>query len=1375
MTKDSNFEDLTEEELAELLDKDEDDMLADETHDEIDNNDAIIYHDKEEGFNLGENVPGSDNKSIVKEEIEVQSLKQQRKAEKLRIKEEKKLAKAKEKMIKNHRKSMLKNPEKLIRYETDIQMGLSDEIVEKRIIDNLVNDAKAKKSKSIPFIFFSNIVTFFNILTFTIAGVLISVKAITDLVFLLIVTANIIIGIIQEIRAKKTIDRLSLISAPTAIVRRAGVNKEIAVNEVVLDDLLLLENGKQICADSIVVDGQIEVNESLLTGESDAIIKNVGDVLYSGSFVVSGKCAARVDKIGKDNYIEQLTSQAKKYKKPKSDLLFSLKWIVRVMAIIIIPIGGLLFYIMFFKNDLDYVYSVRKTAGAMIGMIPSGLFLMTSIALAVGVIRLAQRNVLVQELYCIEMLARVNCICLDKTGTITDGTMSVKNVIDYNTVHGLATKNIVSAMLNALQDSNLTSVALQEKFGLGKRIKHIAAIPFSSQRKYQAVTFDKFGTFILGAPEFVLKEKFNLIKTDVNKYAALGYRVLCLAHREGIIRDAQLPNAAVEVVSMILIEDNIRPDAVNTIKYFKDSGVSVRVISGDNPITVSKISQRAGIERAEDYISLDGLSDQEVRKAATKYTVFGRVSPAQKKLLIETLKESGLTVAMTGDGVNDILALKEADCSIAVASGSEAARNVSHLVLLDSNFDSMPKVVAEGRRVINNVTSVASLFLTKTIFSLFLAIQALQTGSYPISTNQLILIDTLAIGLPSLVLIMEPNNNNVEGKFITNVVKKSLPGALVILIISLITFGLANHLNLDSTTLSTIIVIAATHTCMMVLFKTCKPFNTIRKFLCGGCYSLFLFFTIMMPQFLEFKPIFGFTEYYSSTYSTKVISSYPAVQVSKDNYFIVNGIVTNFQKSPNEKNANITAVASGNNDGIYYYQVGSTILDTQVVIPDVSFSSKGFVYLAGYSVNNYSYDQIFKSTKDASGKTIVTNCLKIDKDGRLYHIDEAEKENKNYLEITLPKNKNNDYYNHFVNYGTAKDAQVDYRLMPLVDYKDGSLIINGKESELITIKNEVVTYRYKVDGLDLSTVESLNPTIEYDDKANAYYLHVNSKRVFKTDGTDLKPFEITLPNITTNGVKYDSNGNKINEQSGLLYIDAINTEFNIFEMYGAKEVVENGTKYTLTKDSSIIDYIIYSDKTYEFYVDGVAVKDFTLENISQGLSSYTCKEGSLINATYGEHKINVIPSTSNYRLSTGYIDENSQTQYYPSTLATDKETRTGVSIAHTQICPEIDTTVSGRYIIDGYYTDYESLNQELNPKVDDSNNLILGGVTTNYKVSSDDILTQNGGMVTELSVSSKVFLLMLCLISAPLMKILQGVFPWIMKQVKLIQKLLSKF
>lgn len=1353
MTKNSNFEELSESELEKLLKETDEDLVADETKGHVDSRGAVIYRDNEESFDYKKKIKGN-NKSSVKEEIEIMSSKEKKKQAKTDKLVAKKLEKSKAKMVKKHRRNMAKNPEKLLRYDTDPQMGLSQEIVDKRILDNLVNATKNKTSKSIPAILFSNIVTFFNILTFTIAGILISVKAFTDLVFLAIVTANIVIGIIQEIRAKKTIDRLSLISAPTAVVRRAGVAHEISVDEVVLDDLLLLENGKQICADSIVLDGQVEVNESLLTGESDAIVKKPGDMLYSGSFIVSGKCSARVDKIGKDNYIEQLTNQAKKYKKPKSDLMISLSWIIRVMAILIIPIGCLLFYIMYFKNNLDYVFSIRKTAGAMIGMIPSGLFLMTSIALAVGVIRLAQRNVLVQELYCIEMLARVNCICLDKTGTITDGTMSVKNVIDYNTISGLATKNIVSAMLNALQDHNLTSVALEEKFGLGKRMKHVAAIPFSSQRKYQAVTFDKYGTFILGAPEFVLKEKFNLIKNDVNKYAALGYRVLCLAHRDGTIKDGNLPTSNVEVVSMILIEDNIRPDAINTIRYFKESGVSVRVISGDNPLTVSKISQRAGIEGAENYISLDGLDDADVIKAANKYTVFGRVSPAQKKLLIETLKESGMTVAMTGDGVNDILALKEADCSIAVASGSEAARNVSHLVLLDSNFDSMPKVVSEGRRVINNVTSVASLFLTKTIFSLFLAIQALQTGTYPISTNQLILIDLLAIGIPSLVLVMEPNNNNVEGKFLINVVKKALPGAIVILLISIITFSLAYSLSFDATTLSTIIVIAATHTCMMVLFKTCKPFNTIRKFLCGFCYTLFLFFIVTLPQFLEFRPIFSFAEYYSDSINTKIVSAYPEVSISKDNYYVINDVVTTFQKSPNSKANNVTATAINNK---YYYRIGDTDTNVEVVIPNISYSDTGFVALGGYKVDNFKFNDIVKYEKLEDGSISKTINLVIDTNGEVCYKEEDG--TLVPLKITLSKDKNNDYYNHYVDYGRAKDSQVNFKVMPTVEYKDNELIINGSTTEQVVVtQNETINYKYRLaDNYEIESLEDTDVTIVYNSQTQKYELKVEDKTVYKVDlvNKESKPYTIDLPVLTTSADGYSDNGLLNNELSGNLYLNAVNTEYSIFEIYG---------KYNSEDDY----YFIYDLQGNEIK----STDNHVFTDLSHGFKNYVNESNEIISPNIGDSKIVVTPVSAAYTLTVNKAEEKVS---FPNASQSDDDTRTGVSMDNTMICPDIDITVSGKYIIDGYYTNFEYVNNDLNPKVDDNNNLVLGGVVTNYAVSEEDILATKGGLVTSLNTSSKVFLLMLCLLAAPLMKILQGLVPWIIKQVKFIQKLLTKF
>jgi len=641
--------------------------------------------------------------------------------------------------------NVIKSKDDLVveRYNPDIEIGLTNEDVESRIMAGLSNTLDTGSSKSVSSIVIANLVTFFNFLNFAIALWLLSIGAeFANFLFLGAVSANIAIGIIQEIRAKKMIDKLSLLSAPTANVVRDKGDYEISVSNVVIDDILYLNSGKQIAADCVVREGTLEVNESLLTGESDPILKRKGDTLYSGSYVVSGSCYAQVTAIGQDIYIQKLTSQAKVYQKPKSDLLASLKIIIRTVAAIIVPLAGLLFYTMTTNTDLAYEDIVKATTGAMIGIIPSGLFLLTSMALAVGVIRLAQNNTLVQELYCIEMLARVDMLCLDKTGTITDGTMSVHSTVELEPYDKLSVKNIVSAMINALNDTNLTSQALSDRFGTAKRIRHKNTIPFSSSRKFSAVEFERFGTFVLGAPEYVLKNQYpESIKVQVNQFAEEGFRVLCIARTDEAITDDYTFKSLIPV-SLITIEDTVRPDAEETIRYFKENQVSVKVISGDNPVTVSKIAQRVGIVDADKYISLEGLSDKDVVRAAARYTIFGRVSPGQKKLLIEALKNNGHTVAMTGDGVNDILALKEADTSIAMASGSEAARNVSHLVLLDSNFSSMPKVVSEGRRVINNVQKVAVLFLTKNIFTLLLIMIAIaRRGVYPIQPSQLILID----------------------------------------------------------------------------------------------------------------------------------------------------------------------------------------------------------------------------------------------------------------------------------------------------------------------------------------------------------------------------------------------------------------------------------------------------------------------------------------------------------------------------------------------------------------------------------------------------------------------------------------------------------
>jgi len=752
----------------------------------------------------------------------------------------------------------VKNRDEVVveRYNPDIDKGLTLPEVEARLMAGYANEVSTGSSKTILGIIFSNLFTFFNILTYGIAIWLITAGApAKQLDFLIIITANLIIGIYQEVRAKKTIDNLSLLSAPTAIVVRDGVEVEIAITSLVIDDIMRLNGGKQISADAVLRSGTIEVDESLLTGESDVIVKRAGDPLYSGSYVVSGNGYSQVVAVGDDIYVQKLTSQAKKYRKPKSELFSSLKLIIRTMGVIIIPIGITLFILMT-NNGLEYQEVVLKTSGAIIGMIPSGLFLLSSTALAVGVIRLAQNNTLVQELYVIEMLARIDVLCLDKTGTITDGTMSVHSTIELENKTGLTFKNIVSILLNAQEEANLTSKALADRFGTAKRLRSVETIAFSSERKYSAASFEKYGTFVLGAPEFVIKKTGNNDNffSEVEKQAKLGYRVLVVGHSTEMIADQKI-SGVVKPLGLIMIEDTIRPDAIETIEYFKKSGVQIRVISGDNPMTVSRVAQRAGIAGANKFISLDGLTDNEVIAAANEYIVFGRVSPNQKKILVEALKANGHTVGMTGDGVNDILALREADTSIALASGSEAARNVAHLVLLDSNFSSMPKVVAEGRRVINNIEKLSGLFLAKTLFSLLLAITAIiAKGSYPITPNQLMPINVLVLGLPTFLLAMESNNNKVEGNFLVNVIKGALPGAIVILINSLVIMGLKDLLFMTDEVNTTLIVLSATATMFILLLKVCLPFNKFRTVLFLTMFAVLIALVFFRPDFVSLVP-----------------------------------------------------------------------------------------------------------------------------------------------------------------------------------------------------------------------------------------------------------------------------------------------------------------------------------------------------------------------------------------------------------------------------------------------------------------------------------------------------------------------------------------
>ena len=728
-----------------------------------------------------------------------------------------------------------------LRYDPLLKKGLNEEQIQTRIHQGYTNQKKRGSTKTVLEIIVINVFTFFNMIFVGLFVWMLTANApIANFFFIGIVIINTVIGIFQEIKAKMTIDKLSLLSAPVANVIRDGKTIEIPVGELVLDDIVLYNPGNQVSADSEIQKGEVEVNESLLTGESIPVKKKEGDMIYAGSFIVSGTCIAQVENynaelLKTENYIDQLANQAKKYSRPKSEILRSLKLLMRFIGIVIVPIGVIIFYKSY--NGASYDDVVTSTAGAMIGMIPAGLFLLTSVALAVGIIRLAKNKTLVQELHCIEMLARVNVLCLDKTGTITDGTMSVNQVIEYRAKSKYLVKEIIGSMNFVLKETNQTAVSLEHHFGRNRRLKPETVLPFSSDRKYSAVTFRDEGTYVIGAPEFVLKAQYDKISDEVNDFAKKGFRVLALAHSSLAIKDDKLQRVP-SLVALIVIQDKIREEAPDTLRYFKENGVAIKVISGDNPVTVSQISERVGIVGSEKYISLENKTEEEVRAAATKYTVFGRVNPEQKKILINALKMAKNTVAMTGDGVNDILALKEADCSIAMASGSEAARNVSHLVLLDSNFASMPKVVAEGRRAINNIQRTASLFLVKTFFSLIISLFIVfglierflsEPGQlYPFKPGNLLLIEYFAIGVPSIFLALQPNKNIVKGKFLSNVLKKALPGGLTVTIHVLTTFVLASVLEFTHPMVITLIVLSATFTCLVVLYNVAKPYNIAR-------------------------------------------------------------------------------------------------------------------------------------------------------------------------------------------------------------------------------------------------------------------------------------------------------------------------------------------------------------------------------------------------------------------------------------------------------------------------------------------------------------------------------------------------------------------
>lgn len=723
--------------------------------------------------------------------------------------------------------------------------GLTDEEVRQRVEEGFTNRTDISTDKTTKEIVISNVFTYFNLIFLVITILLIMVGSFRNLTFLPIIIGNTVIGIVQEIRAKKTLEKMSLLNAPHADVIRNGSVKQISTDELVKDDVILLTAGKQICADAVVISGNIQVNESLLTGEADEVEKTEGSTLMSGSFVVSGECYARLEKVGNESYISKLSLEAKSMGgKEQSEMIRSINLIVKWVGIVIIPIGLILFWQSHFVNGESITKSVTSTVAAIIGMIPEGLYLLTTVALALSTMKLARKKVLLHDMKSIETLARVDVLCVDKTGTITEPDMKLKEIFlcKNSGADGTQTaltldelKSLILDYANASVDNNATMLALKayaaEALTNNTSALHRTAVSqqaFSSSLKYGSVTFSD-GTYLLGAPEFIMHEDFARIEEEIIPYADKGDRVLLFARYNGENVENGI-NGSVTPLGFVALANPIRANAVKTFEYFKSQGVAIKVISGDNPRTVSRIAIQAGIESAESFVDAATLdTEDKIADAVNKYTVFGRVTPKQKKQLVKALQDKGHTVAMTGDGVNDILAMKDADCSVAMASGSEAAAQAAQVVLLDSDFAHMPDVVYEGRRVVNNIQRSASLFLVKNIFSLLLSLfSVILMVTYPLEPAQVSLISMFTIGVPGFLLALEQNKDRIKGHFITNVMLKALPGGLtdVIAVGALVVCG--EVFCISDASIGTIATLVLSVVGFMILFKISEPLNGMK-------------------------------------------------------------------------------------------------------------------------------------------------------------------------------------------------------------------------------------------------------------------------------------------------------------------------------------------------------------------------------------------------------------------------------------------------------------------------------------------------------------------------------------------------------------------
>ena len=730
--------------------------------------------------------------------------------------------------------------------------GLSAQQAEALRAQGLSNQQSDTGGKSAGEIIRSNALTFFNLIFVVIAVLLCLVGSYRNLTFLPVVIGNTLIGIFQELRAKHILDKMSLLHAPHAVALRDGMEQKLAANDLVRGDIVVLSAGDQIPADATVLQGSVQVNEALLTGESDEIEKEPGSELLSGSFVVAGRCYARLDKVGDESYIAKLTREAKAVQTgEQSEMIRSLDKLVKFVGIALIPIGITLFVQGFFFNDQSFRNSIVSMVAAVLGMIPEGLYLLASVALAVSSMRLAHKKVLLHDMKSIETLARVNVLCVDKTGTITENSMSVKDMIptkEYDAEKMPELNGLLSDFVGAMSSDNSTMEALKDYFKKKTEQSASKVVPFTSVTKYSGVMFGE-KSYVIGAPEFVLREDYDTYKPDISEYARKGYRVLVFGSYDAALDGGKLTGKVLPM-AYVLLANPIRKEAPETFAYFAEQGVEVKVISGDNPLTVSEVAKEAGIVNAEEYVDATTLqTDEDIANAIAKYTVFGRVTPGQKRQFVQALKDQGKTVAMTGDGVNDVLALKDADCSVAMASGSDAACQAAQVVLLESNFACMPSVVLEGRRVVNNIQRSASLFLVKNIFSFLLSLfSVVFMMSYPLKPSQISLISMFTIGIPGFFLAFQPNKDVIKGHFLTNVVLKALPAGLtdVLAVAAMAVFG--QTFGLGETDISTAGTMLLAIVGFMILFKICEPFNWLRGCVWVGSVIGLLGCSIFLPK-----------------------------------------------------------------------------------------------------------------------------------------------------------------------------------------------------------------------------------------------------------------------------------------------------------------------------------------------------------------------------------------------------------------------------------------------------------------------------------------------------------------------------------------------